>query len=408
MRCPSQTEGPSPKGPSPKVPGDLSPAAVTALKAQALHLWQHDRARWLIQRPFLAALAMRLALVPVIDHRVTTACTDGRSVFVNAAWLVRLGPSQRGELLAHEVWHCALEHFLRQNLRQHHLWNLAVDHEVNGLMQEDGMPMTLPGIWWPEWEGRNAEWVYNRLLEGAQRHPPAPVTAGLHLPLEHEGNATGPVDPSFNPQPLEPGQWEDFVRQEVRNHAPGQFPGSLALRFGRIPAAVNWRAMLSRFIAQERGGRGDWTRPDRRFLHAGQILPGRAKRRFRLVVAVDVSGSCVEALPLLLDACQRLLDSCQVVEIRLLTFDVGVRLDRLVRPGERLEAAGLPLTGGGGTSFVGAVERAETTRADGLVILTDGYGPAPEKAPRLPVLWLLTNGGRAPVAWGWRAPLRAA
>ncbi len=270
------------------------------------------------------------------------------------------------------------------------------------------MPMTLPGIWWPDWQGRSAEWVYAHLLEDADRVCPVPDSAGMHLPLGGDDGASGPLDPAFCPHPADRGQWEDIVRQEVRNHAPGLLPGSLALRFGRVPATVDWRAMLSRFIARGRGGRGDWTRPDRRFLHAGQVLPGRARRRFRLVVAVDVSASCVEALPLLLDACQRLLDSHRVVEIRLLTFDVGVRLDRLVRPGERLEAAELPLTGGGGTSFVGAVDRAATTQADGLVILTDGYGPAPEKAPRLPVLWLLTKGGRAPVDWGWRAPLRAA
>ncbi len=113
--------------PAPSVPGNLSPSATAAVKAEALRLWQHDRARWLIPRPFLAALALRLALVPVIERRVSTACTDGRSVFVNAAWLVQLSPPQRAELLAHEVWHCALEHFLRREGRQPGLWNLAVD-----------------------------------------------------------------------------------------------------------------------------------------------------------------------------------------------------------------------------------------------------------------------------------------
>ena len=37
-----------------------------------------------------------------------------------------------------------------------------------------------------------------------------------------------------------------------------------------------------------------------------------------------------------------------------------------------------------------------------LIYITDGYGPAPERPPRYPVLWLLTRDGEIPAPWGWK------
>jgi len=39
-------------------------------------------------------------------------------------------------------------------------------------------------------------------------------------------------------------------------------------------------------------------------------------------------------------------------------------------------------------------------RPDVVVYFTDGEGPAPERAPGVPVLWCLTRGGSKPTGWG--------
>jgi predicted metal-dependent peptidase len=43
--------------------------------------------------------------------------------------------------------------------------------------------------------------------------------------------------------------------------------------------------------------------------------------------------------------------------------------------------------------------------ADGVVYFTDGQGPHPEHAPRVPVLWMLTKPGELRCPWGDRALL---
>ena len=39
-------------------------------------------------------------------------------------------------------------------------------------------------------------------------------------------------------------------------------------------------------------------------------------------------------------------------------------------------------------------------RPDLLVYFTDGYGPAPDDKPRIPVIWCLTPDGKQPAEWG--------
>jgi predicted metal-dependent peptidase len=47
-----------------------------------------------------------------------------------------------------------------------------------------------------------------------------------------------------------------------------------------------------------------------------------------------------------------------------------------------------------------APSRLALLRPDVTVYFTDGDGPAPIHAPRVPVIWCLTPGGRRPADWG--------
>jgi predicted metal-dependent peptidase len=39
-------------------------------------------------------------------------------------------------------------------------------------------------------------------------------------------------------------------------------------------------------------------------------------------------------------------------------------------------------------------------KPDVIICFTDGCGPAPDRPPRVPVIWCLTLGGRKPTDWG--------
>ena len=101
--------------------------AAASRKATVAELLAQDRQKLLMKLPFTGSLVMRLDLVPVSDVRLETASTDGDRIFVDVDFYSKLGAAERLFVLAHEVWHCALLHFLRRGDRwlppaRRHVW----------------------------------------------------------------------------------------------------------------------------------------------------------------------------------------------------------------------------------------------------------------------------------------------
>ena len=69
-------------------------------KRHAMELLEKDRLALLSLRPFIGSLSMGLKIVPVVDARCITACTDGRSVFFNAYWACNMDDARRMAVLA--------------------------------------------------------------------------------------------------------------------------------------------------------------------------------------------------------------------------------------------------------------------------------------------------------------------
>ncbi|MGB1589355.1 MAG: DUF2201 family putative metallopeptidase, partial [Candidatus Poseidoniaceae archaeon] len=96
-------------------------------KTVALQDWTDDRMKLLAWRPFIGTLAMNLELIPVVDHRCPTASTDGKRIFFNPHFLNDLSEDERMTILAHEIWHCGMSHFMREHgrIEDHEMWNHA-------------------------------------------------------------------------------------------------------------------------------------------------------------------------------------------------------------------------------------------------------------------------------------------
>ncbi len=386
---------------------------TAALKRRARTLWEEDRATLLLAQPFLAHLAMQLTLVPVVDARLPTAATDGRSVFASAPFLLGLSPADRLFVLAHEVWHCALGHFARRGGREAARWNIAIDHEVNAMIRADSGHMPARAVYFPAWDGLCAEEVYERL-------PPVgdPATADGRGPLADvhgrpDGDDSGARDPDFT---LVTGGFEGWplrvmtaARQVERSG--GRLPGGAALLVERLTRpTLGWRDLIARFVARSRRSDRRWDRPDRRFVARGLYLPGRTASAHRLVVVLDVSGSTLACLPRFLGELRGILTSGAVETVRVLACDAALQLDTVLAAGDIAAVGQLPLRGGGGTDFRPVFARLRETgeAPDGVIVLTDGFGRAPGTAPGYPVLWALTADGQRPADWAECVHLPAA
>lgn len=170
----------------------------------------------------------------------------------------------------------------------------------------------------------------------------------------------------------------------------GTMPGNIQqILKASLKAKIDWRKVLSGFRASILSSERKLTRmrPNRRtgFSSMGSI------RRFntRLLVAVDVSGSVSD---------KSVSDFYGVINsafrygfegVDVLQFDCGVQsvitLTKAVK--------NFAVSGRGGTSFQEPVDYAHENGYEGLVILTDGYAPAPRmpEGMKTKILWVCVD-----------------
>ena len=170
--------------------------------------------------------------------------------------------------------------------------------------------------------------------------------------------------------------------------------GSISGNFAEIltsslKAKINWRNVFAGFRASIISSKRKLTRmkPNRRtgFDNMGSI------RRFdtKLLVAVDVSGSISsESLQyfygVINSAFKYGFESIDVVQ-----FDCGGRIVQNLKK----VVKDVGIVGRGGTSFQEPVDFAHENGYDGLIMLTDGYAPAPDipEGFKAGILWVCEN-----------------
>src|SRR5690625_122744 len=374
-------------------------------KADIMPVLERDRVQLLLSQPFLGALAMRLELVPVVDGRLPTAATDGQSMFFNALFMQGLDAATRRFVMAHEIWHCAALHFVRRGNRHHRLWNVAVDHETNHALGQQGLKVPREAILFHDLAGKNAETVYSLLTKKAKPKLNRGPLADDHSPADSLGNSfSGPMDPDFAPAVNNnirrkwPNRVHAAAQQQLRRH--GTLPGSIRslLHIAGQPS-IPWQELLRRYVERCHIRQYQWTRPNRRFLSQGLLLPGwHHAENLSIAVAVDTSGSVLNEVDRFMAELTGILRSFSDWSVRFLACDAEVVLDQRWSS-QNPPPATIEVHAGGGTSFQPVLDRLDDKPPSALVYLTDGYAEAPSR-PDYPVLWAITHSGRKPAPWG--------
>lgn len=158
---------------------------------------------------------------------------------------------------------------------------------------------------------------------------------------------------------------------------------------------VDWRSALRRYAGRTLSRRPTFAKPPRRFPDLLGIVPGHSWQGEKpcVMAVIDTSGSIADRT--LQEISEELGAMAKRFEVVVVECDSKILDSYPFRPLAQVR-------GRGGTDFRPPLEPAflRKNRADLVVYFTDGFGPAPEKPPRVPVAWCLTEGGTKPAAWG--------
>ena len=408
------------------------------LKRETVELMCQDRQKLLVRFPFTGGFLMRLEFVPVRDRRLRTAATDGDRIFMSIPFCAGLSADERLFVMAHEAWHCALMHMLRCQKRDPSAFNVATDMEVNRMLKQEGLKSP---DWCltprPEWEELSAEEIYERICKWRNPPPSAQpgkgggdgASAGQFDTHIYGGQASDDAfaEESVTDQWGEVGFDKDFtpaipkglaerVRERILAVAQqvertrGTLPAHLeSVVRAALRPQIRWQEVLAQLVTSCYGGSRRWLPPSRRHLGRGLYLQSSRKERLRAAVAIDTSGSTTGDLPQFFSELTSLLNTFGDYELTVIQCDCEIQHVETFDANNPFHAPEWETFGHGGTDFrppFDYIADHPELEPSCLIYITDGYGPAPDRPPSYPVLWLLTADGETPAPWGRELRLR--
>jgi len=363
----------------------------------------------------------------IFAAQVVVAAGSG-SMSVDERWRLRADPevtagwtpAQLGSVMVHHVSHLLREHAERARAvpvvpDDSAAWVRAADAEINDDLVTAGLDLpggpVLPShLSMPP--GKLAEEYFIAAGAGERR---SESWGHCGTGADGSGDASGEGD---GEQPGLDGWRAELVRQQVardvlrHGQEAGNVPSGL-LRWATqvLNPQVDWRKLLAAEIRRaiaDVAGMADYSyrRPSRRAAAVpGVVLPSLIRPVPEVAVICDTSGSMTdELLGMAIAEVTGLLRGLGVARsVRVLACDAAVSSVQRVT-----SAAQITLTGGGGTDMGAGLEAAAALRPRPAVtvVLTDGYTPWPDAAPKAMRVVCGLLGAHGPDGPGWARSVR--
>ncbi len=382
-----------------------------------------SRARIQLQasHPFFAYLLFYMRARE--DKSVRTMGVSKNGDFVYGKEFVEALPDAHLQfILCHEVMHLALEHTEPSRRKERTalavapdgqvvtVWNLAGDYVINAMLSREGLSCPCDVLLDEKFNGLITEEVYDELMKRFKKNAskdgkicvPQGVLDGEKLE-EKDADAKQGEGVNAKQGKNAEGVREDVSWKDVLNEANtfakmrGKSPAGMEREFESVTYRKrNWRGMLHKYVQSFLPF--DYTYSKRNRRRGGDVFfPSMKKEGIKVVVAVDTSGSISsKQLGVFYNEMLSVRDSFGNCELVVVMCDAEVTGEfKVVNHDNILDK--IKFTGGGGTSFVPAVEYANEKHKDAasIIYLTDGCGEFPEKS-KLPVIWALTQDCEVP------------
>lgn len=395
--------------------------------------------------PYLATPLFSLPIAPASLAQVSTFATDGERILFSPRFAATLSDMEIRGVLLHELMHVLLEHQTRRQTRDSRLWNFACDFAVNLILKDMQVALPKDVLYSPKFRGLTAEQIYEQLLREqeaqseeqdlsreevqrrfSQQNPGYPRSGHRRGASREEraqeedpriqrdgvGRLPSGLDADLQDFPpevqaredLQPGiskenfkatlkKWREDLNTQFQGTEAGGWEEEIRVlnRYG-----LDWVYLLQNWLTEQ--ARDEWRLwpPSKKHVWRGIYLPSFGGVSLgKVAIAIDTSGSMsTQELGRVLAEVKVFRETFHSPVI-VLEVDAEIQRIREYDPFEPfLEASHVALMGRGGTDTCPVFEWLQTEAASsvrGLIYITDGYACFPEKAPDIPVIWLLTS-----------------
>jgi len=349
----------------------------------------------LLKAPFFGNMATRMKLIEA-DEWCPTAATNGRNFYYNTEFVKKLSVKKLEFLFGHEILHCVFDHFGRVGSRDRMLSNIAQDYAVNQILVDEriGEKITEVQICYdPKYRGKAWEEIYDELYEKAEKIPMEDLLKQLgDLLDEHineDGSSPGKEGEGKGGKGGKPGMTKEeaqAIKDEIKE---AMIQAAAAAGAGKTPAGImrmikdmtepkmNWREIVNQEIQSIVRNDYSFTRPNRKSMHSGAILPGmKEATTIDIGVTIDMSGSIgQEDATIFLSEVKGIVDQYEDFKINLWCFDTEIYNWKQITHDNSYELMDYEPQGGGGTDFMANWEfmKEQGIEPKKLIMFTDGY-----------------------------------
>ena len=350
----------------------------------------------LLKAPFFGNMATRMRLIDASDW-CPTAATNGRDFMYNKDFVTKLSTKKLEFLFAHEICHAIFDHFGRVGSRDRKLANIAQDYAVNQILVDEriGEKITEVKICYDsKYRGLAWEEIYDMLYEQAEKIPMEDLLKQLgDLLDEHikEGDGQGGEGDGKDGKEGKgrPGMTKEEAQRIKDEIKEAMVQSAAAAGAGKVPAGIqrmikdmtepkmDWRTLVRQEIQSIVRNDYSFTRPNRKSMHSGAILPGmKEATTIDVAIAIDMSGSIGdEDATTFLSEIKGIMDQYEDFKINLWCFDTDIYNHQEVSQDNAHDLTEYEPQGGGGTDFEVNWTFMEENgiKPKKFIMFTDGY-----------------------------------
>jgi len=318
----------------------------------------------LLKAPFFGNMATRMRLIQS-DDWCPTAATNGRDFFYSTKFVEKLSVKKLEFLFAHEICHAIFDHFGRVGSRDRMLSNIAQDYAVNQILVDEriGEKITEVKICYdPKYRGMAWEEIYDILWEQAEKIPMEDLLKQLGDLLDEHLKESAPGEEGDGKKPVITKEDAEKIKQEIKE---AMIQSAAAAGAGKVPAGIqrmiknltepkmDWRTLVRQEIQSIVRNDYSFTRPNRKSMHSGAILPGmKEATTIDVAVGMDMSGSIGDDdAKVFLTEIKGIMDQYEDFAVSLWCFDTEVYNFQKITHDNSDDLVNYEPQGGGGTDF---------------------------------------------------------